>query len=251
MKRLLATLVKLVVFACLATAAVLFYLDWRIPRATATVQVHPLQLCIPPGGVLHRSYMESEFETIESEETLNMAANALGIENGHRRKALILMKKNMEAKPLRGTDFIEITVKDQDPAQAVKIANAIAEAYAQRRASAESDRFKRALEALDGELLAQEELVNDYRKDLEFFLTEYNLEFPADNQTFPKPDDLPHDEIGGTVDLSLQQHTYNQAVETFTQSHAMLREMKIKQEEVRILLNGAPPQPITIHKVAK
>ncbi len=44
---------------------------------------------------------------------------------------------------------------------------------------------------------------------------------------------------GDTVDLSLRQHTYTQAKETYEQSREMLREMKVKQNEARYAL-GLP-----------
>lgn len=53
-----------------------------------------------------------------------------------------------------------------------------------------------------------------------------------------------------TVDLPEQQHTYNQAKETYEQSRIMLREMKIKQAEARVLLK-MPRDPITLHQKAK
>jgi len=237
----------------IAVPAILFYLDWRIPRATATVQVHPTMISYHPTGPIYSSYMENEFETILALETLKMAAESLEISEEVRDDALILMHKNIIAAPVRGTDFIEITVKDQDPKNAAKIANAVAEAYAQRRATTENERSKRALEALDEELNHQEELVAEHRTDLEAILQRYDLEFPSDNKSFPKANELQInnlDELDGTISLSLRQHSYNQALETFTQSRDMLREMKIKQEEVRVLLK-MPREPITIHQRAE
>ncbi|YCM42327.1 hypothetical protein V2O64_13535 [Verrucomicrobiaceae bacterium 227] len=52
------------------------------------------------------------------------------------------------------------------------------------------------------------------------------------------------------VALSIQQHNYTQAKEDYEQSRDMLREMKVKQQEVRILLK-MPKTPITIHERAK
>jgi uncharacterized coiled-coil protein SlyX len=52
------------------------------------------------------------------------------------------------------------------------------------------------------------------------------------------------------VEQSLRQHNYNQAKEEYEQSRAMLREMKIKQQEARVLLK-MPRKPVTIHERAK
>lgn len=53
-----------------------------------------------------------------------------------------------------------------------------------------------------------------------------------------------------TVELSLKQHNYNQAKEDYEQSRDMFREMKVKQQEARVLLK-MPKTPITIHEKPK
>lgn len=52
------------------------------------------------------------------------------------------------------------------------------------------------------------------------------------------------------VEQSLQQHNYNEAKEKYEQSRTMLREMKIKQQEARVLLK-MPRSPVTIYERAK
>lgn len=105
------------------------------------------------------------------------------------------------------------------------------------------NRAERALEALDEELDRQEQLVADHRKTLQSLLAEHGISILPDEQPFTSE---PGED---SVEISLRQHTYSQAREHFDQSRAMLREMKIKQEESRILLKK-PRDPITIHKPA-
>jgi uncharacterized protein involved in exopolysaccharide biosynthesis len=220
-------------------AATVFYLDSRIPRATATIQVHPTILSRNTGDshgrLISRHYMESEFESILSEPTLAAAATLLGIEEKNHPEAILSMKENVITASVRETDIITITAKDPDPEKAVKIANAIAEAYAQRRAFAEEDRAKRALTALDEELAAQQGLVDSHLKAL--------------NSLPAKSDDSPHPNEHITK-LPLKQNSHDQAKETYAQSRNMLREMKIKQQEARVLLKR-PRHPITIHERAQ
>lgn len=49
-----------------------------------------------------------------------------------------------------------------------------------------------------------------------------------------------------TVELSLKQHTYNQAKEEYEQAREMYREMRIKQQEARVMLQ-MPRTSVTIH----
>lgn len=248
MKHPLAKFAATILLVSLIVAGTLFYLDYRIPRATATVHVHPEMISVKVRGFTS-SYMENEYEIILSNETLIIAANALGIPKDQHNEAFLLIKKNTKTNPIRSTDFIEITVKNKDPAQAAKIANAIAEAYAQRRAEMNAP-AELILQTLDEDLAAQKEMIDDHRKDLEVILESHNLEFPADEKTFPKANDLPDGHFRGDSDPVLRRHTYDQALETFEQSRAMLREMMIKQKEARILLK-MPSKPITIHKRAE
>lgn len=226
MKRPLAKIVILAVIALTIYAAAIVYLDSRIPRATATVQVHPEMITRNPNRKTS-SYMEHEYEIILAQETKRLAATLLGIEKNQQTEAIQLMDKNITTAPVRGTDFITITAKYHDPQQAVKIANAIAEAYAQRRALAESNRAKTALEALDNELEAQQKLVNTHKVHLVSFLKSYT---PPSSEK--------------------EESSYNQAKELCIQSRTMLRDIKTNQQEARVLLK-MPRHPITIHERAK
>lgn len=220
MKHPLLKILTLIGVALIIYAATVFYLDWRIPRATATVQVHPTLSPFSGAGLRPRPYMESQYETAISNETLVIATQLLGIQENHQRAALLLMKKNVEEKPVRGTDFIAITAKYPDHDEAVRVANAVAEAYLQRRTSVENSRTNTALKALDDEVDRQQNEVTVYQNDLKV--------------SGPGQDPISH---------ALKQETYEQA-------RALLREMKIKQKEVRVLLK-MPHQPITIHQRAK
>lgn len=53
-----------------------------------------------------------------------------------------------------------------------------------------------------------------------------------------------------TVDLSMQQHKYNSAREEYEQTRALYREMKLQQQEQRVLLR-MPRNPITLHELPR
>lgn len=231
MKRPLIAIALLI----LAGLATVFYLDSRVPRATATVQVHPARFASNAIGMT-RSYMENEYEIILAQETRRLAATLLGIEKNQQAEAIQLMGENITTAPVRGTDFITITAKYPDPQQAAKIANAIAEAYAQRRSTAERDRAERAIAALDEELETQRELVATHKEKLVSLIQAYT------------PPLL--DENGNPGDLSFRQNAYNKAKENYLQSREMLQDMKTQQQEARVLLK-MPRDPITIHERAK
>ena len=365
------------------TAAVITSVMPRKFESTSVVQVHPSMIAISPignsgganpGSMMTRNYMENEFETIIAAETLKMAAEDINLPTRwsmEMDEVITNLKGIVMTTPRRGTDFIEITVRHAKPDDAKEIADAVSEAYMTRRKKSEVDRAERALEALDGELIAQSDLVQDNRKDLTVLIQQYGIPYfdgghsnplgateqdmfrnarqrLADFETqrdqikiqiknlvemsnedlirYAAGLDLPENQVtyyytqhreslemrttliaqglgarhpdiiaveerakgsleyaqkeavslkavlatklelvnrqvdrmsemvdarqDDTVDLSLKQHTYNQAKETYEQSRAMLREMKIKQQEARVLLK-MPRDPITLHEKPK
>ena len=352
-------------------------------ESTSVVQVHPSMIAISPigrsgganpGAMPTRNYMENEFETIIAAETLRMAADEINLPTrwGMEMDVVIEnLKDIVQTDPRRGTDFIEITVRHAKPDDAKEIADAVSVAYMTRRKKNEVDRAERALAALDGELIAQSDLVQDNRKDLTVLIQQYGIPyFDGGNSNplgateesmfhgakrqlaafetsrdqikiqiknlvdMPSDDliryaaglDLPENQVtyyytnhraslemrttmiaqglgakhpdiiaveerakgameyaqkeatslkavlstklelinlqvermsemvtqrqDDTVELSLKQHTYNQAKEVYQQSRMLLREMKFKQTEARVLLK-MPRDPITLHEKPK
>jgi uncharacterized protein involved in exopolysaccharide biosynthesis len=227
--------------------AVIYYLDARIPRATAILQVHPSPFPRPLSGITtrHTHYMESEFDIILSQQTLETAAEALDLSPEETTR----LKDKITTEPMRGSDFIKITVKHQNADQAIKIANAIAEAYAQRRKESEESRADAAIEALDNEILSQNELV---QKNLREFRSaaETNKITVTTNSFGPATFQLEAQEPTDPLATSERISKVTRAKEEYEQSRAMLREMIIKQQEARVLLK-MPREPVTIHERAK
>jgi len=161
-----------------------------------------------------------------------------------------LLKKITTITPHEGTDFIDIIVKHSPREEAIRLANAIAQVGVERGATIQKNRAQRAIDALDEELTNQRMEVANHLNDLKLLMTEYKVPFPSDQKSFPLPKDLPTEPNPDVIDLSIRQHIYIQAKETYEQSQAMLNEMKIKQQETRTLLK-MPRTPVTIHKHAQ
>ena len=116
-----------------------------------------------------RNYMENAFETIIAPETLRMAAQDIDLPTRWSMDmdtVITNLKGIVTTTPRRGTDFIEINVRHGKPDDAKAIADAVARAYMERRKGTEVDRAERALKALDNELIAQSDVVQDHRKEL-------------------------------------------------------------------------------------
>ena len=156
-------------------------------ESTVVVQVHPSMLAIAPstnsstdGALMTRHYMESEFETVVSAETLNSAIQAIALDQRwglSLEETLEKVKTMVSAEPRRGTDFIEIKARSHNQEDAHDIVNAVVDSYIARRNKMEMARAKKAIEALDKELQEQGDLVNDKRKNLTPLIQSYGIPY--------------------------------------------------------------------------
>jgi len=366
------------------TAAVITSVMPEKYESTSVVQVHPSMNALNPfesaggaqaaGAIMTRNYMENEFETIVAPETLGQAADQIDLptrwEMGQE-DVVDVLKGIVDTQPRRGTDFIEITVRHAKQEDAKDIAEAIANAYIDRRNNHELKRAKKALEVLDAELEKQGDVVQESRKALTVLIQQYGIpyfdgrngspvgmteekillkarekleELETDGSQLkiqidklldtPQEDlirtaaglELPENQVtfyytqyresvdvwnsiqaqglgrnhpevkavagkaksalsnaekevvslrevlrtrlklinsqiermremvaskqGKTVDLSMQQHHYSQAQKEYENNREMLTQMKVKQQEARVLLN-MPRDPITFHQKPK
>lgn len=171
------------------TAAVITSVIPEKYESTSVVQVHPSTIAITPfrgqsavnpGSQMTAQYLQNEFESIIAPETLAMAAEKaqLPVQWGMDMDDVVsLLEGIVETIPRRGTDFIEINVRHASASDAKNIAESVAEAYIVRRRKIEEDRAKKALDALDAESTEQEDLVDDYRKDLTVLIQQYGIPY--------------------------------------------------------------------------
>lgn len=351
-------------------------------ESTTTIQVHPGLIALNPldptknpGQALTINDTRGEFETINAQETLRAAINLLQPKDAEKLpvtdEAIAILRKKISTKAVKGTDFVKIIARADTKKEAVEISTAVANAYITRRKEAEIDRAKRAVAALDQELLNQSNLVAKNRIELTKLIQEYGipyfdagnesplgmteqemltaarekltkfevmrdqLEIQINNLTELTDDklflyivalDLPENKVAqhyikyqearteklalfeqglnhkdpkikatsdraqesienaqkevlvlkanlktnlelvkrqvgkmsqmvderakGAIDLSLKENQYNLAKEAYEQSRALLREMKVQQQETRALLK-MPRDPVTIHEQAE
>ncbi|MGJ8695441.1 MAG: GumC family protein [Verrucomicrobiaceae bacterium] len=172
------------------TAAVITSVMPRKYESTSVVQVHPSMIAISPTGranntanpgtMMTRHYMENEFESIIAPQTLSEAAVAIDLESRwdlDLEGSVDVLKKIVQAVPRRGTDFIEISVRHANSEDAKDIAEAIADAYINRRNRTEHNRAKEALDALDEELQRHGDVVQEKRKALTVLIQQYGIPY--------------------------------------------------------------------------
>lgn len=161
------------------TAAVITYVLPKKYESIAVVQVNPSIQEVNPfgestgqvqGAYMTRQFFATEFEVIVAEQTLKRVADRLSLTQRWTMAGEMVvdtLKGIVRTNQVRGTDLIEIRVRHSSAQDARDIAEKVADSYKDRRTAMEMERAERALNALDGELRDQEDLVEEKRKVLD------------------------------------------------------------------------------------
>ncbi|MDG2400040.1 MAG: hypothetical protein P8M04_05675 [Akkermansiaceae bacterium] len=141
-------------------------------QVTAVIQIHPTESNFYPTT---ENFIANEIASLSLGTNLTAAAS----ENNWESKDINLdnVQKNLVVTQIPGTDMASITLHSDDPDQAKKIIEAIIISYIKQRRTMEEDRAKRALDALDNEAMEQEDLVQDYRKELTVLIQQYGIPY--------------------------------------------------------------------------
>ena len=145
-----------------------------VKRATAVIQIHPSVIALgrPLGAAMTNRYMENEMESISAPETLRLANQTLRLGFGSEEEAIKYLENHHFVKPVRGTDLLQIHADHKERAVAAQIANALAKAYEKRRNEIAKKYAQKALNELNEELEAQNQLVLKNRKHLTGLIAE-------------------------------------------------------------------------------
>ena len=118
-------------------------MDGPLYESSALIEVKPivdLDPTVRSGGgmgvAMTRSFMNTQFEIIEAQVTLEMALeknDLLQRLGGDKNEAIKRMQKSIRTSQRRGTDLIEISYRDVDAQLARDGASAVYEAYKDRR----------------------------------------------------------------------------------------------------------------------
>ncbi|NWK57450.1 polysaccharide biosynthesis tyrosine autokinase [Verrucomicrobiaceae bacterium N1E253] len=159
------------------TAAVITYVMPKKYESMALVEVKPIVEVDPTmtraaGGTavpMTRQFMNTQFEIIVAEETLELAIDKVQLETrwGENRKTVIALLKGMiKTSQRRGTDLIEISVRHRKKDDAKIVAQAVYEAYEERRRMIERGIRDDQLKAIKGQLQNKSDRVAELRKRL-------------------------------------------------------------------------------------
>ena len=160
----------------LLTAAVITYVMPRKYQSAALVEVKPIVDVDPTfsrtggtGPVMTRQFMNTQFEIIVAPATLELAIGKKQLETRwkeNRKTVLKILSRIVQTRQKKGTDLIEISVTHRDKEDAQAVAEAIYQAYEERRNNLELNLRKDQLKAIQVELQNKDDRVAEMRKRL-------------------------------------------------------------------------------------
>lgn len=129
-------------------------------------------------GMYDPYFIQTEFEVIQSPVVLNRVVDSLELttawaqhevtgEKLSRGLVLVRLRNRLTLRPIRNTMLIDINVRDEDPAEAARLANAIARAYQQYRLENQRLHAEQGLHALQQRLYDTDRKIEDARKKVE------------------------------------------------------------------------------------
>ena len=169
--------ILLTLFLVFMTSAVITYLMPKKFESSATIEVKPRERTIDPlGGMMRESgpmmtpqFFATEFEKIKSRNSLGRIINSLDLTNKWSMDYEMVLKKLkaiVDTQNIRGTDLIEINVRDESKEDARDIAAEVALSYKEYRNELESRTQERGNNEIRKAVRQQEDRVEDRRKVL-------------------------------------------------------------------------------------
>jgi capsular exopolysaccharide synthesis family protein len=143
-------------------------------------------------------FIETEFKVIQSSVILHKVIDKLNLNELWARKhgaegklktdeTAMLLKQQIDLRPVRNTSLIEIEVQSEDREEAASIANTIAEVYRDYRLEERRHRTLEAIKTLEDRWQEQEQKVRDAQKKVEELRTTLKVPDTFASENAPSP----------------------------------------------------------------
>jgi capsular exopolysaccharide synthesis family protein len=183
--RIRKTVILAVFLLVVITATLVTFILPESFASTARIKVERDQPDIQPlaerpmGGGYDPYFIQTEFETIQSEKVLKKVVEGLNLnarwgekfrgpnEKLKTEEAMLMLKGHMDLRPVRNTSFIEIKVFSDKPEEAAELANAVAKAYKEFRTEERQELYAKGIKAVEDRLSEQEVKVRNATEEVE------------------------------------------------------------------------------------
>ena len=203
--RIRKTVILAVFLLVFITATLVTYILPKAYASTARIKVESDVSDIQgmtSDGISHAGYdpyfIQTEFEVIQSEVVLGRVVDLLNLNAEFGKKygggvpfktteSMGYLKGHMDLRPVRNTKLIEIRVFNEDPAEAARLANAIAQAYIDHRQAQLRERSTRGIKALQERFDEEEAKVHKLQNDLDDLRVKLDISDSDAQGTSPSP----------------------------------------------------------------
>src|SRR5580704_6599163 len=199
-------------------------------------------------GIYDPYFIQTEFEVIQSEKILDQVIDRLnlnavwaqkyGISKLKSSETRALLRGKIELRPARNTSLIDITVYSDDKEEAKRIANMIADVYADYRRKQREEVIEGGLNAFKKELQDQNQLVIEQEEQVDKLRKELNV-VDTEEQTAQPGGSL------GPVNVLHYNSLKIEAETAYVKQQTLLNKLKeLTPAELEQALPTASPDPI-------
>jgi succinoglycan biosynthesis transport protein ExoP len=124
------------------------------------------------------NWLETQFKTMTAKDTLLRVAKRLNLEQEwhmSQEEAASRLERMIETEQDRGTEIVSIVAWSTKNQEAADIANAVREAYEERRTESEQERFRRLTQNVDAKIKSQLEVVEKFRLEVNALQKQHNI----------------------------------------------------------------------------
>jgi autotransporter-associated beta strand protein len=183
---------------------------------------------MPASGGYDPYFIQTTFEIIQSGLVLSNVVDALKLdevwakENGgerlEKKAAIALLKKRLVLNPVNNTKLIEIGARSDNPEEAAKIANAVAEAYRAYRFETRRQLTANGLKTLEEKYAQQQQEIRLAQAEVERLAkassgeqADVAIHKPAPNAPIPQPETLTRENAFSTFSLNVSDVSFKLA----------------------------------------
>lgn len=196
----------------------------RIEVNQDTVDIDPFNPTAVGGGYYDPYFLRTQYEVIQSKPILYEVINRLNLqevwsdgeeEKLPKDKAYKILRSSLDVNQYRDTNLIALTARREDPKEAARIANELADVYRDKRIDLKYKEMTRAMDALSRELEKQrekvslaEQQVEDIRQELDIAVFSEGID--ADSVEKMRLQQLEGDRITSRVEMLVAKTRYEQ-----------------------------------------
>jgi len=204
-------------------------------------------------------FLVTEFEVIKSDPVLGKVVEELKLDeawaskHGGRKpntaETIQLLKKSLDLRAVPNTGVVEIGAKADNPEEAAKIANAVAEAYQKQRREQRKELAMGEIKVIQQRLAEQESKVREaqakadsLRKESESEQADVAVRKPATNAPIPQPEVQTRDSAFSTFSLNVSDVSFKLAAASLEKG-VMPDPASVRSEEFINAFDYRDPEP--------